>query len=399
MVFFGARVPRDTYNRRRFRKMGRLKYQVRIVVWSLLIAAVLPADAAKRMLILDFRNLDDDPAFAYLEVSLTDTVRKNLNQQYEILEPDPADVRRRIEDGYFLFKGDIHNRNVALHLGLSTGQDVVLSGGFRQINRGAGTTMLLVDVILLDVEHKRQVKRFTGTILVDANLFNSIERLSQRIVAEAKGILPNKGAFDFDIYAPVTQHQLGLLAGYNLNGVLPALRNSQPLTAGSPVKPGDMGGWSAALEYRKDRFMRVNRLIGFAAGNFTLLSSTLPISASDKQAMLGGFFSAIEAGIGYQLFRRKKFFLHILAGGGFFYTRFRLDFAALPSGVYNPATAELRNDFAGTEFGPYATAGLRTGLQLTPTVSWEIGVAYREYFLRGSASGSLSTITGIGFRI
>lgn len=372
-------------------------------VASLLVIAILGSDtglwAAKRMLILDFRNQDEDPALEYLELSLTETIRKNLNAQYEILEPDPADVRRRIEDGYFLFKGDLHNRNVALHLGLSTGQDVVLSGGFRRINRGSGTTMVLVDVILIDVEHKRQVKHFSGTLLVDANLFNSMERLAQRVVSEARSILPNKGAYDFDVHAPVTQRQFGLFAGFNLNGAIPALRNNRPLSAGSTVRPSESGGLTGALEYRQDRFLRKNRFIGYALGSATLLSSALPISASDQQASIGGFSSALEAGIGYQIFRRKKFFVHATLGGGFFYARMKIDLSALPSGVYVPATGDFRSQFLAEEYGPYGSIGLRSGLQLTPTVSWEIGISYQEYFLRGSVSGSWIAISGLGLRI
>jgi len=355
--------------------------------------------AAKRMLIMDFRNTHGDPNFQYLEISLTESVRKYLHEKYEILEPEPAEIQRRVRDGYFLFPEEFHNKNVALQLGILTGQDVVLSGGFKQKTSEQGSTIIIVDVIILDVEHKTLVKKFTYELKVDSNLFVAIDKLAQRVVVEAKSILPYKGQYDFDVYAPVTQNQIAIFGGYNLNAVLPFMHKNAALDNKVGVVPADLGGLYLATEYRRDRFLGKNRFIGFVRGDATLVSNRLPVTGITEQASAKGFGFSLEAGIGYQILRKKRLFVHALLGAGMLYSQLAIDFGALRNLPNSSATGTAQSSYTGTIYGPTASIGIRSGIQINSSVSWEIGAMYQQSFLQGSTAGNIMTFMGFGLRI
>lgn len=378
---------------------NRSKYATVLLFAAAFLVPLRTIVAAKKILIMDFRNLDNDPNFQYLEASLTDSVRQYLHERYEIFEPEPGDVYRRARDGAMLFPEEFHNKNVALQLGILLDQDVVLSGGFRQHHSDSGTSVITVDVMILDVEHKSLVKRFKGDVKVDANLFDSIKKLSVRVADEAKTVLPNKGQFDFDLYAPGTQNQLSIFGGYNLNGMLTELRKNQTLANRTAIVPGDTGGLFIAVEYRRDRFLAKNRLIGFVRIDGTLLDSRNQIAGSSDTAKLSGFTLAIEPGIGYQLFRYKRLFINAMMGAGGLYSRMQVDFggaAFIPAGT---KTGTQQASYSGEIFGPTASLGVRSGLQLNPTLSIEIGAMYQQWFLNGATGGNLTTLIGIGVRL
>ncbi len=369
----------------------------------LTIVLLLPVSggifAAKKMLILDFRNLDHDPNYEYLESLLTDGVRKAIQQKFEILEPDPADVAKRAKDGYLLFAEDFHNKNVALQLGVLTGQDIVLSGGFSKKSESSIGSVILIEVLILDIENARLAKRLNYAIKVDGNIFSSVDSLAEKIASEAKSVLPNKGRFDFDRHAPFTTDQLAVYAGYNLNGAFPTLRKHPQMDSGSRIAPADLGGLMVSAEYRHDRFLGLNRFIGFVRADMQWMNSAVGLVNSSETATIKGTGFTGEIGLGYQVIRYKKFFLNLLAGGGGTYSRFSVDMSSLKNLPLDTRSGEASNSFSGTIYGPTASAGFRTGIQLTPYISWEIGAVYQATFLQGSFSGNVITMTGLGLRI
>lgn len=363
------------------------------------IVSTIPLFAAKRMLILDFRSVDHDPKFQYLEVSLTESVRKYLHEKYEIVEPDATETLRQMADASFIFTEDFHNKNVALQLGLITGQDVVLSGGFRQKMSEHGSTVILLEVFILDVENRTLAKRITGEVKVDGNLFYSIDKFSERIVQESRGVLPNKGEYDFDQYSPVRMTQLTLLSGYNLNAPLTSLRKSAVLDTRTRLVPADLGGFVVSAELRRDRFLKINRLLGYFRTDVHVLNTSFAVVNEANSPVARGFGATGEIGFGYQFFRYKRFFAQAIAGGGFNYTAFKVDFSAMQTKPIDAASRENLAQASGSLFGPVATAGVRIGLQLNRSVSWEMGAIYQLTFLTGSVSGNVITTMGLGMRL
>ncbi|MBV6493900.1 MAG: hypothetical protein LDLANPLL_01924 [Turneriella sp.] len=372
---------------------------VRILSIFLASGCFIAIFAAKRILILDFRSIDRDPNFQYLEVSLTDSVRKYLHEKYEIVEPDMQEVASQMRDASFIFAEDLHNKNVALQLGLLTGQDVVLSGGFRQRDKGYGTAVISLEVFIIDVEKRILVKRIVGEMLVDSNLFTSIDKFSSRIVQEAKAVLPNKGEYDFDQYTPVRMTQFSILTGYNLNSSLAALRSNRELRTGARILPADLGGFIAGVEVRRDRFFKINRLIGYAQLNAQFINVSFPVTNETTESSARGYAGTLEAGLGYQIYRFKQFFATALVGGGFNYTAFKFDFLGLKNPPVAVGSRENISQVSGALFGPIASAGLRFGLQINRSLSWELGASYQTSFLRGSVSGNIITTMGVGLRL
>ncbi len=366
---------------------------------GLILAAAGPVSAAKKMLILDFRSIDHDPNFQYLEISLTESVRKYLHEKYEIVEPDGQDMVRQMNDGAFLFTEDFHNKNVALQLGLLTGQDIVLSGGFRQRMSVHGSTVISLEVFIMDVEKRTLVKRIIGEVKVDSGLFASIDKFSERIVQEAKGVLPNKGEYDFDAFTPVRMTQFTVLGGYNLNALSSALRKNPVLGTRSSVVPADLGGFMASLEIRRDRFLKINRLIGYGRADAQIINAEFSAANESTGPLARGFGATAELGIGYQVFRFKRFFIQALAGGGFNYTNFKLDYSQMKNPPIQSESREITIQSSGYFFGPVASTGLRLGFQINRSVSWELGASYQMTFLSGSVSGNVFTTMGIGLRL
>lgn len=355
--------------------------------------------AAKKMLILDFRNLDQNPNYQYLEAVLTDSVRKAIQQKFEILEPDPVDVAKRAKDGLFLFTEDFHNKNVALQLGLLTGQDIVLSGGFSKKSETSLGSVILIEVLILDIENARLAKRLNYAIKVDGNIFSSVDKLAEKIADEAKAVLPNKGKFDFDRHAPFTQDQIAVFAGYNLNGIMPTLRKHPEIDSRARFAAADLGGFMASAEYRRERFLGINRFIAFARADVQLTNAPVTLANTSESGLVKGMGFGAEIGLGYQVLRYKKFFLNLLASGGGAYSRFSVDLSAFKNAPVDVRTGESATTFSGAIYGPTASAGFRTGLQFTPYISWEIGASYQATFLQGNVSGNVIVMSGFGLRI
>lgn len=353
-----------------------------------------PVSAAKKLYVMDFVNRDNNQDYQYLEATLTESVRKAIAEKYEVIEPDRASVTKLLREGSLVFPSEFFNANVALQIGLLADQDVVLSGGFWRLPGAQGTDKIRVNVIILDIEKKRVVKRLENQIRVDGNIFSSIEALAGNIVREARDVLPNKGQFDFDRYAPISQTQLAILGGANLNPMVSFLQKNTRIDSSSRITLNQLGGPLVAAELRRDRFWGLNRLSGWTRFDAQLLAAELTTYVpGNGTAKAQGWAAFAEAGIGYQIFRHKRFFTHAMLGGGFFYSKLQLDYSQLK---YVPADA---TSVSGQLYGPTLSGGLRAGFQLNPYLSWEIGLNYQLTFLQGATGGNLVSTMGIGFRI
>jgi len=116
-----------------------------------------------------------------------------------------------------VFLDDVHNKSVAMTLGLLSKQDIVISGGFtvRRKNIEAGITkedkiskdkekgpkkesqaafenVVTVRTVLLDISKKTIISEFTSEAVVDNRIFASIDKLAAMIAEKAKVVLPNK---------------------------------------------------------------------------------------------------------------------------------------------------------------------------------------------------------------
>lgn len=147
------------------------------------------AQQMKKMLVLKFVNTDKNANFTYLEASLTDAVRGKLKQLFAFAE-SPEDEVKQVADENFLYEEDYNTKSVAMNLGLLSGQDVVIAGGFRV--EGQRKLTIITDVSILDISNKKVIAEFQEKGPADNRIFTTLDRIAERISVEAKAVLPTK---------------------------------------------------------------------------------------------------------------------------------------------------------------------------------------------------------------
>jgi len=155
------------------------------------------AASLKKVLILDFKNLDKNPNYNYLETSITDAVRKNLQEKFAFNEMPQSKWQSLAKDNFFLWAEDNYSRSVGLNLGVRAKQDIVVGGYYQAVRNAYGRYIVRAHVFVLDVGKRKIVTEFSIDMPADATLFDSVEKLATRVVKEAKAVLPNKGDVDF----------------------------------------------------------------------------------------------------------------------------------------------------------------------------------------------------------
>ncbi|HNJ66006.1 MAG TPA: hypothetical protein PKW28_08935, partial [Turneriella sp.] len=87
-----------------------------------LSAQGLFAQSLKKVMILDFKNLDKNPDYSYLEESITEAIRNELKAKFDFREFPQKDWRNLAEKNYFLWPEENHSRGFALNLGIMARQ-------------------------------------------------------------------------------------------------------------------------------------------------------------------------------------------------------------------------------------------------------------------------------------
>lgn len=164
-----------------------------IPVFLNLFVVLNPIFPAKRpkVIIFIFANVDQDPNAAYLESTITDAVRKELNRLFVFKEISEQKVNDYAVANYFK-KEDFHTYSVGMQLGLALKQDVVIQGHFRLRKKKKDITLIETHVRIIDIGHKKIVAEFDTEGAADASIFDSIAALTRRMSEEAKAVLPNE---------------------------------------------------------------------------------------------------------------------------------------------------------------------------------------------------------------
>ena len=163
--------------------------QLLVLLTFLFISANLQGADKKKVLILDFTNIDKKADYAYLEGSITTAIKKMLKKTLVFQETDPF-VWQQIAKKNYLFKKDYFTQSVATNIGLLSQQDVVIAGGFRIIESD-GVSKISTQVYIIDINKKKLVSDFTLNGEVGNAVFASIAKLARRIEKEARAVLPN----------------------------------------------------------------------------------------------------------------------------------------------------------------------------------------------------------------
>ncbi|GAB4433922.1 MAG: hypothetical protein OHK0011_17040 [Turneriella sp.] len=163
-----------------------------VVVLVACILPVLPAGAQqlKKVAVLELVNLDKNANVEYLSGSMTDAMEEKLSGKFSYQKADKRELTRVAEENY-LYKDDYATKSVALNLGLLAKQDVVIAGGFSVRKSGKGEE-LLTTIRIYDIPNKNVVAEIREKNPVDSTIFESVDKITTRIVDAAKAVLPTK---------------------------------------------------------------------------------------------------------------------------------------------------------------------------------------------------------------
>lgn len=143
----------------------------------------------RKIAILDFFNIENNPEIRYLEPSITSTVRAKLESRYSFRSLPEVDFHRGevaaddsagVSDGQNAEKAGFE---WALAAGESVSADFVVTGSY--ITRQSGTeTVVFIRFLVVDIKGKSVVHEFTEESAVDYRLWETIDK-STAIIAES----------------------------------------------------------------------------------------------------------------------------------------------------------------------------------------------------------------------
>lgn len=369
-----------------------------------LFGTALQAAALRKVMILDFKNLDKNPDYSYLEDSITEAIRNDLKAKFDFKELPQKDWRNLAEKNYFLWPEENHSRGFALNLGLLARQDIAIGGYYQAIiekkaRRGAKAHDFVIraHVFVLDIGKKKVVSEFDMIMPADASLFGAVEELAARVVKESKSVLPNKGEagkqqFDDDEIGP---HELGLIAGTGVYAQ-PKQFSGNDTTDNALYTKDFKSAISASAFYAYHDFL-VSHMQLHLMGGAQFASNDLAV-ATDSKRIRASLLDISAAGhLGYEM-SFWRFTLTPLAGGGFSMASIKLDYTTL-STLPVDANGNTRSGNNLNTSAPFAEGGLKLGIKLTNRLSLNAYGMWRQSFYIGESVSQAYAAGGISFRL
>lgn len=380
--------------------MSPRRYLLFACLLLLAFAGEITAARSKKVLILDFKNLDKNPNYLYLESSITEAVKSDLKGKFVFKEMASEDWQRLAAENYFTWPEENYTKGFAVNVGRAGRQDVVIGGFFQAVpgtGKSRGTQIIKTHVFIMDVGTKKLVSEFDIELPTDAKLFESINLLASRVAEEAKSVLPTDeqatiaGVRD----EPRSLNELRIASGVNLLSVPAAF--SENFSAGKILQAKDIQNSVQvdAAYTRHDFYWPQVQLVlaggvQFGSGEFSVATESRRIRAT-----LLGFHTS--ATIGYR-FEWQKFNFTPGVGAGFYLGRLALDYTTLTLLPVDSTGAE-RSGANLNISSPFFEGGFQLGYQLNPYLLFFLTTTYRQYVNIGVSSGQGYAGGGVGFRL
>lgn len=164
---------------------------------TLLFAVLLsPLSAAlKKVMILPIINIEKDKNFAYLESSITDSLKERLREKLAFAELS-EEKWALVAEQNFILRDDFHTKTAAMNLGILTNQEIVINGGFKPVNKklagGKVQSSIHTVAYLLDVKNKKIIATIELDLPADSELFTTVNQIADRMEQEARKVIPSK---------------------------------------------------------------------------------------------------------------------------------------------------------------------------------------------------------------
>lgn len=377
------------------RAMG--QYLLSLVMIFAISGSSVFARSEKRVMLLDFKNVLKKSDYDYLEASLTDAVRNRLKEKFVYREIEKSEWQSVAKQNYVI-EEDLYTFTAAMNLGINAQPDVAIFGGFFiESKRGSSQQEIRTRVRILDLNERKEIADFEMKSVVDASIFETVEKIADRIAKEAAAVLPGKEAWAKGEVTDKTRtmNQISLRGGYS------------PIALGTQERRVGAGTQHAATDVQNmmsvgadfQHFGLVSESLGvfFAAGfrsgsdNFSYVQdgSAVPVTVLGLSA---------TAGVTWRQYLGTHFYVQPFIGGGMHYDTLKFDFGSRTVSVNSTSGQALsQTDLAIA--APAAIIGTRIGYVLTRWMFLEVGATYGAQFYSSGFGQVINAEVGVGFKI
>jgi len=339
-------------------------------------ATILPVQAArlKRVLILDFKNVEEKANYQYLESSITDAVSASLKEKFAF-EESPRQLWETLGKDNLIYQEDFHTQTAAIHLGLLARQDIVIAGRFTIREKASGVE-IHTHVRIIDVNSQKLIAKFIEVGPADGRIFDSVGRIATRITIEAAAVLPSKGEWTEHALAETDTTPRDNLIAVSLGVGLISLPKGidAPLGPESAFVVSDItNAFRLGLRYERARFYKLFPLListTLHVGSRTFENS---LSASPATGSILGVNISAGSGYIFDLFSRITVMPYLMAG----YLAGAITMSA-------PNDADRRLNVSGTVI----VGGGTLAYNFKPRIQFRCNIAYETVWYANGISGA-----------
>ena len=149
----------------------------------------------KRLLILDFVNIEKEANYDYIALSMTNTTRDYLKKKFAFKEV-AKEVWQAVAKKNFIYTDEYFTKTAAMNLGLLSKHDIVISAGYIIKKKSKDDLSIITNVRIFDISKKKILTSFKIVGPADMRIFDTINEIATKITQEAKSILPSKSEWE-----------------------------------------------------------------------------------------------------------------------------------------------------------------------------------------------------------
>lgn len=357
---------------------------------------------ASRVAVLDIKNLSGSKHQDYLEASITDAIKERLKEKFAFSAMSRERWLSIAKDSFFLFEEEYASKSFALGIGLMGRQDLVVGGSFTIEKQQIVTTVHLVNVA-----EKKIIKEFSVTGPSDARIFDSINKIADRVAEEAKTVLPNKEEWQkTNSLAELRDDEITRFNQLSALGGLMLLKQPAYFTGTldktTPLSPNELKNHIvAAIDFQRFGLLGGQQAAGWLlwlGGSIHLGRDSYSAPYTTATVAATGVYGTALGGVGYRYYFLRKLYLTPLTGGFLSIGSLQLNYSELEAKPKNPVTGKEEALQSFTFFTPGLALDGRIGWDIHRLLSIEAGVGLRLHFYQSYAELLVSVYGGLGYK-
>lgn len=368
-----------------------------IVCIGLFITSEVSARSEKRVMLLDFKNVLKKADYDYLEASITDAVRTRLKEKFVYSEIEKKEWQSVAKES-FVLEEDLYTYTAAMNLGINAQPDVAIFGGyFIESKRGSTQQEIRTRVRILDLAKRKEIADFEMKSVIDASIFETVEKIADRIVKEAATVLPGKEAWAKGEIQDATRkfNQLSLRGSFSPFSVGPQDRK---VGAGSQHGPANLRNIMSVTADFQHFGLYFESLGLFVSAGVRSGTDTFSFAQDGSPVPVNLLGLSTTAGLTWRQPMNNNLYMQIFLGGGLNYDILKYEFSSRSVAV-TTANGQTLSQSELSAIAPAAVGGIRLGYMITRWLFLEIGTSYTVQFYRPGFDQLVSAEIGMGFKL